>query len=183
MENFLEYSQRVKEEIKNDPSIIHTIKLCFLGEIEPFQKGTEHEVYRLGKSKSGKYLALRKEKFYRSIRESSVERLEIYCRNAEALSTSRAKGRKLWRPNSPSFCIGVIYQSEHIGIITEDMSEGGKYQMSNSMGSISSDRILNEEVVDEVDVDLDGCHVGYLDSEEIIRESSYFTPNYVLEIF
>jgi len=182
MENFLEYSQRVKEEIKNDSSIIHAIKLCFLGEIEPFQKGTEHEIYRLGKNKSGKYIALRKEKFYRNTIESSAKRLEIYCRNAEALHTSRTKGVKLWRPISPSFCIGIIYQSKHIGIITEDMSEDGKYQMSNSMGSISSKRELNGDVIDEVNVDLDSCHVDYLDSEEIIRDSSYFTTKYVLEI-
>jgi hypothetical protein len=180
MENFLEYSQRIKEEIKNSPTIIHNIKLCFLSELEPFQEGTEHEVYRLGKTESGAFLVLRKKKFDLN---ANIERFEIYCRNAEALSTSRLKGRKLWRPNSPSFCIGVIYQSKHFGVITEDMSEGGKYQMSNSMGSISSDRILNGEVVDEVDVDLDGCHAGYLSHEEIIRESSYFTSSYVLEIF
>lgn len=179
MKNFLEYSQEIKREIENDPAIIHSIKLCFLGGIDPFQKGTEHEVYRLGRIKSGAFLVLRKKKFDSRF---DVEWFEIYCRNAEALSHSRAAGKKLWRPNSPSFCIGVICQSKYFGIITEDMSEGGKFQMSNSMGSISSDRILNDEVVDEVNVDLDSCHVDYLDSEEIIRKSSYFTSDYILEI-
>ena len=35
---------------------------------------------------------------------------------------------------------------------------------------------------DEVNVDLDSCHVDYLLSEEIIKKSSYFAPNYVLKI-
>jgi len=62
------------------------------------------------------------------------------------------------------------------------MSEGGKYQMENSMGSISSERMLDGNVIDEVNVDLDGCHIDYLKKEEIIRESSYFSPEYVLEV-
>lgn len=179
METFLEYSQRLKLEIENDLTLIEVIKLCFLNKVDPFQKGTEHEVYRLGKTKSGIFLVLRRKRFDVHI---DVNRFEIYCRNAEALSNSRVKGFKTWRPISPSFCIGVIYQSEYFGIITEDMSEGGKYQMSSDMGSISSERILNGEVVDEVNVDLDSCHVDYLLSEEIIKKSSYFAPNYVLKI-
>ena len=182
METFLEYSQRLKLEIEKDPAIIEDIKLAFLSRFIPFQRGTEHAVYRLGKTTSGAFLVLRKKKLDFDV---DVERFEIYCRNAEALSNSRAKGKKLWRPNSPSFCIGVIYQyqsKKYFGIITEDMSEGGKYEKTNSMGSNTSERILNEEVVDEVNVDLDGCHVDYLLHEEIIMESSYFSPSYVLEI-
>jgi hypothetical protein len=183
MRSFLEYSQDLKEEIKNETSIIQAIKLCFLNEIESFQKGTEHEVYRLGKTKSGAFLVLRKKKFDFNV---DVERFEIYCRNAEALSNVRAKKEEKYRrPDSPNFCIGVIYKHQsknYLGVITQDMSEGGKYEMSNRMGSVSSERTLNEVVVDEVDVDLDGCHVGYLLPEEIIRDSSYFAPKYVLEI-
>lgn len=181
MATFLEYSQKLKKEIKNDLDVVRNIKLCFLDRINPFQKGTEHEIYRVGKTKSGTFLVLRKKKYTFDL-ENDIERLEIYCRNAESLANSRSKNLFSWRSNSPSFCIGVIYQSKYVGIITEDMSEGGKYQMVNSMGSISSERILNGEVIDEVSVDLDSCHVDYLRPEEIIRDSSYFDPRYVLVI-
>ena len=182
METFIEYSQRLKKEIKNNPAIIHGIKLCFLDGIDPFQKGTEHEIYTLGKTVSGNYLALRQKKFSMDIK-NEIERFEIYCQNAETLANSKAKNLFNHRPESPKFCIGVIYQSKEVGIITEDMSEGGKYEMTNDMADYYSERKLNGEVIDEVFVDLDSCRPdNYFNDSEVISTTPYFSAENVLKV-
>ncbi len=185
METFLEYSQRLKEQITNDPKIIEAIRACFSGDTEVFAKGTEHEIYRLGKVSPDIYLALRK-RIYDFDIENATERLQIYCQNAETLAGSRANGlvTQFHREDSPtpSFCIAVIYQSKEVGIITEDMSEGGKYEMTNRMGDVYCERMLGGQVVDEVLVDLDACHVNYFDDREIRATTPYFSSELVLLI-
>jgi len=89
MKRFIEDSQNLKGEIKSNPQIVEAIRSCFSGNSEPFAEGTEHQIYRLGKTNSGVYPVLRKKKF--DI-ENETERFEIYCRNAEALAISKEKG-------------------------------------------------------------------------------------------
>lgn len=182
METFIERSQRLKHEIQNSPEIIKAIQDCFVGNNEAFSSGTEHDIHRIGMTDSGIYLVLRKKCFsMRADEESS--RFNIYCQNAETLASSRSEGKFLWRSNSPSFCIAVIYQHNKVGIITEDMSEGGKYEMTNEMGDYSSSRKLNGEIIDEVLVDLDACRAdGYFKPQEVRSTISYFSDENILEI-
>lgn len=182
METFIEYSQRLKKEIQNSPEIIDSIRACFSRYENPFSKGTDNEIYRLGRTGSGVYLVLRKRRFSMDT-ENEIERFEIYCQNAETLSNSKAKNLFNHRPISPSFCIGVISQSKEVGIITEDMSEGGKYEMTNDMADYYSERKLNGEVVDEVFVDLDSCRPdNYFKDSEIISTTPYFSAENVLDV-
>lgn len=184
---FLTDSEKIKKEIQSNPELLEKIKQCFARDTGPFAKGTENELYRIGQTNEGKHLLLRKKPFTVNIKNDK-ERFEAYCQYAETLANSRAEGKYQRgsfgpRKNSPNFCIGVIFNTKEVGIITEDMSEGGKYEMSNSMVDYYSTRSENGNKVDEVLVDLDSCRAdGYFDDEEVISSHPYFSPENVLEI-
>ena len=177
---FFEKSQAIKREIEADPKLLNRIKLCFSGDFEPFAKGTENEIYRIGTTESKMHLVLRKKKYSQSLKDDA-EHFDIYCQNAETLAQSRVQGNFLYRPQSVGFCIAIRVGDE-VGIITEDMSEGGKYELANVMGDYSK-RKVGEETIDEVFVDLDSCRPdGYFKSSEVISETPYFASQNMIVI-
>ncbi len=170
---FFERSQALKEKIELDQAVLAKIRECFSGEIEPFGVGTEHEVYRIGLVENV-YLALRKKRFPSFDTEMDVGGMEIYCQNAETLSESRRSGLFLHRPISVGFCIGIEV-AEELGILTEDFSENGKYNMTSCMADTYATRKTDDKIVDEVLVDLDGCRPEhYFDNSEKISDTPYF---------
>lgn len=182
MSQFINYSQEIKKEIRNNPLILKSIQYAFDGTSQPFSNGTQHAIYRLGKTQSGIFLVLRI-KIYYKITEFDINYFNNYCNNAETIQQLKVSEKSFYKnKRSPNFCIGLIYQEKLLGVITEDMSEGGKYEMSNDMGSCYSTRILSGQVVDEVFTDLDGVHVDF---DEILENSpnrDYFSKELVLKI-
>ncbi len=181
MGTFLDTSQEIKEEVKNSPQIIQAIRDCFEhGKSEPFLHGTTHAVHRIGTTASGAHLMFRKQRFSSKF-ANEAESFDIFCQNAETLANTRESGRFKYRAKSPGFCIGVKC-GDMAGVITEDMSEGGKYEMTNKMSEYTSSRILNGAKIDEVLVDLDDCHTFYFRDDEIRSTTEFFSEENILII-
>ncbi|MGV8169267.1 MAG: hypothetical protein ACP5N3_04390 [Candidatus Nanoarchaeia archaeon] len=176
-------SQKIKKEIESDLELLKNIESCFSGNNLHFAKGTTNEIYLLGKTKSGEYLALRKEIWPENL-EDSISRFETYCQTADTIATTKSKGLFKYRKRTVNFCIGVLFNSKIAGIITEDISEGNKYGITNEMGDYAATRIKNDEVIDEILVDLDNLKSdGYFhDDREIVSTTKYFSPKHRLEI-
>lgn len=179
MGKFLDLSRQIKEEVKNSPEILQAIRDCFKHENKPFLHGTTHAVHKIGRTASGVHLIFRKKRFESKF-SSEMQSFNIFCQNAETLANTREANKFKYRPLTPSFAIGVKC-GDMAGVITEDMSEGGKYEMTNRMADFNSSRMLNGIKIDEVLVDLDDCY-GYFKEDEAISTTTFFSEENMLQI-
>lgn len=125
--DYFEYSQSVKGEVEATPEILVNARRAFAGEVETFGFGSTVELYRLGKTASGLWTALRA---YRNDayggnmdREQQARHMEYYCQNAEELA---ARGEGV-----PVFCIGVTC-GNRAGIITEDLTANSQNRFEHN---------------------------------------------------
>ena len=110
-------SQRVKQEIVSEESLLSRARRAFNSEYEPIGWGSTVDVFRIGTLLSGLYVAMRVFRKDGHFGDSSIETqkslLEDYCQNAEELDS---EGKEV-----PKFCVGVSCE-ERAGIFTEDLT-------------------------------------------------------------
>ena len=118
---YLEHSQGVKREIERNPKILDAARKAFRGEAESFAFGGTVNLYRVGRLKSGMYVALRAFRIDvdegMQSAETQAKNMEIYCQNAEDIQSLGE--------NVPVFCVGVMH-GEKAGILTEDLTANGQ---------------------------------------------------------
>ena len=121
MAEYFENSQLVRREIESRPDLKNKITMCLDNKIEPFSFGGTVNLYRVGKLKSGLYIALRR---FRSEMPEGMstfnnkrKMMEAYCQNAERLKN---EGEEV-----PNFCVGAVNNND-AAILTEDLTSNGK---------------------------------------------------------
>lgn len=164
MLDYFRYSQKVKKEIEADSSLLEKITSVINSrEGDSIGEGTNNEVYRIGQTKNGLFLALRV-----PVSDTTIHCYESFCQMAAMRSSEYNIGRKhpvigkVIRP--VRFCVGVlsdeansdrVWSEENPAILTEDVTENGKYTLKSGPGKEQVVRIEKKRVVDEVLVDLD----------------------------
>ena len=147
--SYFEYSQQLRREIESEESIVTRLKYAFRGDIEPFAFGGTVNIFCIGQTKSGIWTALRafRPKMPEGMRTTEIQKsnMEIYCQNVEYL---HEKGERC-----PALCIGVVYENM-VGILTEDLSAGGKYEIEHNP-DLNYGFILSSENRQKVFIDLD----------------------------
>lgn len=150
-------SQKVKDEIKSNSSILENVAKAFREETEPFT-GASHDFYRIGMLESGVYVVMRVLPSSGSdIKALSfngqINLMEQYCQNAEYLSSN---GERV-----PNFCVGALCENK-AGILMEDLTANDSVELihhpDNAHGYIvqGSDKI-------KVFVDIDAQYRFTLD--------------------
>ncbi len=126
MTSYFENSQSIKKEIESRLDLKNKITMCLDDKIEPFSFGGTVNLYRIGKLKSGLYIALRRFRPEmvegRNDLNTKKKGMEIYCQNAERLKN---EGEEV-----PQFCVGVVNGND-AGILTEDLTLGGKFDFDH----------------------------------------------------
>lgn len=149
---YLEISQNIRREIELLPGIESKLRNILEGKAEPFTHGSSVDLYRVGKTSSGLYVALRafRAEFLEEdlqLLEDQIQWMENYCQNA-AMHHKHNEG-------VPKFCIGVIYK-DNAAILTEDLSEGGRGDITPLKGgdvevTVTGPGINREKVYVDVD--------------------------------
>lgn len=152
----LEYfrgSQLVKDRILDDGIWLDKILEILTDEGEVIGEGLHNRVYRLGRTKEGIHLALRTPMFH-----TPIHLYENYCQVAALRSSQYREGRNHFLTGKPTrpvnFCIGVVHD-EMPSLITEDVTEGGKYELGGRQVVEHVDRLIDDVKMDQVLVDLD----------------------------
>ncbi len=180
MKKFLNLSLQIKEEVKNSPEILQAIRECFKKEDEPYLHGTKHAVHRIGKTASGMHLMLRK-KMWSGTFADEIDSFNIYCQNAETMAVLQERDEFDYPHLTPAFCIGVKC-GDMAGLITEDMSQGGKYEIKDGSTGYDADRLLNGEKVDEILVDLEDSDEVFNFKEDVLSTTEFFSDENILNV-
>jgi len=147
MSEYFQISQKIRKEIEEDSSLMGTIREIFRKrypiledvfmdqEIQP--RGSKSMAYRVGKTQSGLYVALRlrvADIRYEKALEWYIRDFEMYCQVAEAISDRKNEYTTIDPHDqriphrSVSFCIGIVNEDrfgKDVGILTEDATFGG----------------------------------------------------------
>ena len=169
---YFEQSQQVKRELQSDASLLDKLRSAFDGKAEPFSFGGTVDLFQFGKQlSSGLWVALRlfrPELNYGGNCEGIQARaMETYCRNAEHLVS---KGFEV-----PRFCIGTTYKGK-AGIITEDVSANGQYEIDHPDGEPHC-FVTEGEKQRKVFIDIDAVFRYWPD-----LELKYFANDAVLDL-
>lgn len=154
---YFEHSQKVKQEIESDSQLVRNINHIFesrdknliLGE------GRVSQVFYVGKTKSGLYVALRltnERHFEMQGFDTAVNFGERYCAVANALSI--AYKQKSYHTRPVHFCVSVVHQDKTPGLLLEDITENRKYELENRGWMF--ERTRDGKELDAVHADLDG---------------------------
>jgi len=164
--DYFERSQRIKKEIESESRLIKNITNIFESRDENLLlgEGSYNEVFQVGRTESGLYVALRLTN-ERHFEMHSIENLilsnERYCSVAGAISMAYESEKYWHRPIH--FCVGVVYQDRIPGLLMEDVTKNKKYSLWN--WGFLFDRMLNGIKVDSVHADL-----GDFESTDAIQE-------------
>lgn len=168
---YLKYSQRVRREIESIPELLDNVKRAFAGQAEPFTSGGSVNLYRLGRTPSGLWTALRAYRKDisegRKDREQQARLMEYYCQNAEELD---GEGESV-----PVFCIGAVCGNS-AGIITEDLTANAQYQVEHHPDD-DHGFVIHGNQRRKVFIDIDGV---FRRKFGFGIETKYFSPKNVL---
>lgn len=174
MMGYIRKSQRVKKEIEKDPDLVVRIKNIFNGAVDKFDSGSVSELYHVGRTQSGVYVALRKfsesNPFMVDIKDLDTQTyfLGIYCLKAEELYNKKE--------DVPQFCVGVTYK-ENAGILTEDLTWNGSLELIHDKFKDGEDEGIvkgpNGDRKVHIDLNTNGVIVG---------DNKYFSDRYALRL-
>ncbi|MBI2578326.1 MAG: hypothetical protein HYW26_01300 [Candidatus Aenigmarchaeota archaeon] len=168
---YFEHSLTVKKEIESGPEMLNTARKAFTRQSEQFSFGGTVNLYRIGRTPSGLYVALRAlrpDTVYGNFdREQQSRLMEIYCQNAERLHD---EGKDV-----PAFCIGTVC-GDSVGVITEDLTQGGQVELEHGERDIYGFVFKGDERR-KVFVDIDWYYNHIPLSEIILR---YFSEEHVM---
>lgn len=161
MLDYFRESQRVREEIEADGNLTDRISsVLTFSKGDLIGDGLHNKAYRIGQTESGLFVALRV-----PISEVDMSMYEGFCQMAAMRANEYDRGVKqevLWSrtglPIRPvKFCIGV-FQNDKPGIITEDVTENGKYTIESYACREEVRRFDQEGNSDYVLIDLDNLN-------------------------
>ena len=148
MQDYLAYSQQIREEILTRGDLLGKIKEHWQGQTRPdtlelIDTGSKNKIYGVGRLESGLWVALRE-----PIRadEHTDFRLENYCHTAEQY---QAKGKRVSR-----FCVAIQDSHPHLALLVEDLTEGGRRVLISDGGALESAH-FQDNPAEKVFVDLD----------------------------
>jgi len=157
---YFEYSQEVRKEIESDSELVGAIKDIFDNrpEISLLGEGGTNQVFHVGRTKGGLYVALRLVK-ERGLEITDAVRLgEQYCAIAQSFAELRCKRPK--HPRPLDFCIGAVYQDKTAGLLIEDITENRRYTLLDRGWGF--DRVV-EGKTDTILADFDGTLIDMRD--------------------
>ena len=123
MTDYLAYSQQVREQILARQDLLDKVRRRWLinrnlPEPDFIAGGTSNMMFRLGQLESGLWVAFREPLH---LEEDAFYKFENYCQTAEEYQN---EGKKV-----PKFAIGIQDSSPHLGLLVEDLTEGGKRKL------------------------------------------------------
>lgn len=189
---YFEYSQQVRREVEQDQilmGVLHGLTKYQLPEF--LGEGTKNVLFRVGQTPSGVHIALRMPKIYLHSQFNHPDYQKKFYTDY-SLAAQFLYGQHIVNPETYTrpvkFCVGLMYQRSQsnamVMLLTEDISEGGKYEVRCANGSIEARRYLKGNFIDGVDVDLDDFLWELLSQEDRdkLQRPGYFAPQNIMPL-
>lgn len=128
MSSYFEFSQQVRREIESSEQMMPALKRYFFDLYVPANdfigSGSANDIYRIGKLKSGLWVALR-ERYGSDDSPFFLGLYEVYAKKAELLQQQNKRVTK--------FCVGVSGNGR-AGLLVQDFTNGGESPLISTSG-------------------------------------------------